>query len=307
LGREKVAEVQRARILAAMVDVVAERGIPHATVARVVARSGVSRRTFYEFFEGREECFLAAFDESVARIAAVVLPAYRQSQRWLPKMRSALIALLEFLDYDRGMGRLVIVEALGAGSKALERRRLVLVQVIAAVDLGQGEIERDDDSPSLTAEGVVGGVLALIHARLLDGEGTPLVELAGTLMSMIALPYLGPAAARRELERPAPTPRHSHGRARTEPLRELDIRLTYRTMLVLLAIGGLGGRRSDPSNRQVADAAGIRDQGQISKLLARLEHLGLIENAAHPQVKGEPNAWKLTLRGVEVREAIERR
>jgi DNA-binding MarR family transcriptional regulator len=82
------------------------------------------------------------------------------------------------------------------------------------------------------------------------------------------------------------------------------MRLTYRTMRVLLAVGELGGRGSDPSNRQVGDAAGIRDQGQISKLLTRLEHLGLIESADNAYAKGKPNKWKLTERGSDVRQAL---
>lgn len=91
-----------------------------------------------------------------------------------------------------------------------------------------------------------------------------------------------------------------------DPLRELDMRLTYRTVRVLLAIGELAQPGVHPSNRQVGDAAGIRDQGQVSKLLARLRQLGLIENAVEPQVKGEPNGWRLTLRGEDVRQTISR-
>jgi hypothetical protein len=54
----------------------------------------------------------------------------------------------------------------------------------------------------------------------------------------------------------------------------------------------------------VADRAGVHDQGQISKLLARLDHLGLIENTGHGHAKGEANAWGLTPRGQNVEEAI---
>jgi hypothetical protein len=82
------------------------------------------------------------------------------------------------------------------------------------------------------------------------------------------------------------------------------MRLTYRTIRVLVAVGELGGQGSHPSNRQVGDAAGIRDQGQISKLLARLEHLGLIRNAGEPHVKGEPNAWTLTERGHDIQAVL---
>jgi AcrR family transcriptional regulator len=304
LRRGQLAEIQRARILAAMVDVAAERGVADATIARVVARSGVSRRTFYEFFEDREECFLAAFDEAVSRIAAVVVPAYEQDRAWRSKVRAALTALLEFLDYEPVTGRLAIVEALGAGPLALERRRSVLAQLIAVVDRAREEAMKGGGPPSVTAEGVVGGGFSLIYSRLLEGADDPLVGLLNPLMSMIVLPYLGAAAARKELSQPVPTPANRGTRAGMDPLRDLEMRLTYRTVRVLLAIGELGGQGSYPSNRQVGDAAGIRDQGQVSKLLARLEHLGLTENAAHPQVKGEPNAWRLTERGGEVREAI---
>ncbi len=78
------------------------------------------------------------------------------------------------------------------------------------------------------------------------------------------------------------------------------MRLTYRTLLVLSAIAEAPGA----SNRQVADVAGVHDQGQISKLLSRLERLGLIENTGAGQPNGEPNAWTLTTKGVQVEQAL---
>jgi AcrR family transcriptional regulator len=300
LGREQVSQIQRARMIAAMVDVVVEHGAANTTVAHVVARSGVSRRTFYELFEDREDCFLAACEDALERIAAVVVGAYEQPAKWKERIRAALTALLEILECERGRGRLVIVQTLGAGPRALERRRCVLAQVIAVVDLGRADSKQGDGPPSLTAEGIVGGVLSLIHSRLLEDSGAPLVELLNPLMSMIVLPYLGPAASRRELERPALEARNATRRVDVDPLRDLEMRLTYRTMRVLLAVGAHPGA----SNRQLADSSGIRDQGQISKLLARLQQLGLIDNASDARAKGEPNAWTLTARGADVRQAI---
>jgi DNA-binding MarR family transcriptional regulator len=158
----------------------------------------------------------------------------------------------------------------------------------------------------LTAEGVVGAVLGVLHARLSGAElsedgSVAVAELLGPLMGIVVLPYLGNAAAVRESSREAsPRPRTAplHG----DPLRELDMRLTYRTVRVLLAIA------SDPgaSNRRIADAAGIADQGQISKLLTRLEHLGLIANARAAQTRGEPNHWTLTDKGHEVKRTLQR-
>ena len=80
------------------------------------------------------------------------------------------------------------------------------------------------------------------------------------------------------------------------------MRLTYRTVRVLTAVAATPGG----SNRQVANESGIGDPGQISKLLARLHGLGLIENTGAPTARGAPNSWVLTDRGWEVQAALSR-
>jgi AcrR family transcriptional regulator len=306
LGREGVAGLQRARIVTAMTALVSERGVGGVSVAHVVARSGVSRRTFYELFEDREDCFLAAFDAAIARAAEGVSTAYRGAGRWRERIRAALRAALLFLDAEREMGALIVVGALGGGPRALERRAEVLRVLVDAVHEGRLHAEgskRAKGSEAVerfVAEGVVGAVLAVIHARLLEANPGPLVGLSNSLMGIIVLPYLGPAAAAREAQRPAPrAPRRA--KPRGDPLRDLDMRLTYRTIRVLLAIAA----EPAASNRQVASAAGIGDQGQISKLLSRLQALGLIENGGGDHAKGEPNAWTLTTRGRDITQTIQ--
>lgn len=298
-ARGHVTEIQRARMIAAMIDVVSERGRSDATVAHVVSRSGVSRRTFYEVFEDFEDCFLAALDQSIARAGEYVRSVYEPSAKWHVRIRAALIAVLEFLEDEPSMGRLCVVETLGAGRKVHERRHLALDPVIAAVDEGRQESRSATALPPLTGEGVVGGVLSVLHARLLERD-TDLLELTGPLMGMIALPYLGPAAAHRESSRALPKRRKRVLPASKDPLRDLQMRLTYRTVRVLLAIASSPGA----SNREVGAGAGIEDQGQISKLLSRLEKLGLIENSGAGQIRGAPNAWTLTKKGFEVEQLI---
>ena len=158
--------------------------------------------------------------------------------------------------------------------------------------------------PEVTAEGVVGAVSAVLHARVLDGSEEPLFSLLGQLMSMLVLPYLGADAAAAELSRPAPElarPRGSRRRARRngDPLEGLKMRLTYRTVRVLMVIADLPGA----SNREIAERSGIADQGQISKLLGRLARLELVENTGDGQEKGAANAWRLTARGQAVERA----
>jgi AcrR family transcriptional regulator/DNA-binding MarR family transcriptional regulator len=300
--RGGVAEFQRARMIAALVEVVRERGVGDVTVAHVVARSGVSRRTFYELFEDREACFLAAFEEAVRRASACVVPAFRAGAGWRERVRAGLEALLGFLEEEPGLGALCVVDALGAGAVALERRERIVQALIDAVDEGRTEARASARPMRLTAEGVVGAVLAVLHARLSarGSSGAPSVlELLGPLMGIVVLPYLGQAAAAREAARPAPV-RRRMAQPMGDPLRELDMRLTYRTVRVLLAIAAEPGA----SNRGVADVAGVADQGQISKLLARLEHLGLISNRSGGHSRGEPNVWNLTPRGQEVEQTI---
>jgi hypothetical protein len=147
----------------------------------------------------------------------------------------------------------------------------------------------------------------VLHARLAEGGGGgggaqgSFAQLLNPLMVMIVLPYLGAAAAAREIDRPPPKrPARPRGAGR-DPLRQLDMRLTYRTVRVLLAITQSPGA----SNRALAEASGVADQGQISKLLSRLQALGLIENTGAGPQRGEPNAWQLTTKGQQVGQAIQ--
>jgi AcrR family transcriptional regulator len=307
-------------MLGALVEVAREQGARGITVSRVVARSGVSRRTFYELFDDRDDCFLTAFDLAIERAGQRVLPAYRGAGSWRERVRAALGAVLEFLEDEPGMGSLCVVDALGAGPQALARRAAVMDVLIDVVDEGRAHARVGSKPTRLTAEGVVGAVLGVLHARITASgvrpngsvpghassrraTGRPIAQsfagLLGPLMGMILLPYLGPAAAAREAARAAPPPRPSR-QARGDPLRDLDMRLTYRTVRVLIAIADHPGA----SNRQIADVSGVTDQGQISKLLARLEHLGLIGNACAAPARGEPNVWRLTPRGEEVEHTI---
>jgi AcrR family transcriptional regulator len=308
--RESVTDLQRARMIAALVDVVREHGAADLTVAHIVTRSGVSRRTFYELFDSREDCFLAALGEATRRASLRVLPAFEHAGSWRERMRAALAELLGFLEDEPGMGALCLVDALGAGPRALERRARMVRMLVDAVDEGRSEARPSASPTRLTAEGVVGAVLGVLHARLAGSDpdaaapqrqragAAPLMSLLGPLMGIVVLPYLGQAAARRETSRPV-LARTRAARLHGDPLRELDMRLTYRTVRVLLAIAAEPGA----SNRGVADVAGVIDQGQISKLLARLEHLGLIGNQGH--TRGIPNSWALTPRGREIASAVQ--
>jgi AcrR family transcriptional regulator len=301
--REQLSELQRARILSAMFEVAAERGAGSVSVAHVVDRSGVSRRTFYEAFSDREDCFLAAFEQALSYASERVVPAYESQGSWRERIRAGLVALLSFLDEEPVIGKLLIVESLSGGPRTLARRARVVGQITRAIDEGGRDAKAASPQP-LTAEGIVGGVLSVIHSRLAQGDRAPLVGLTGPLMSMIVLPYLGAAAARRELDRPLPVSPRGERRESSplmaDPFKDAGMRLTYRTVRVLMAIADHQGG----SNRLIGETAGITDQGQISKLLNRLERIALVKNTGLGPGTGGPNAWSLTEKGRRITDRI---
>jgi AcrR family transcriptional regulator/DNA-binding MarR family transcriptional regulator len=294
LGRARLGELQRARILSAVFDVICERGVQNLSIAHVVDRSGVSRRTFYEHFSDRDDCYLAAFDRALARASEQVLVAYRSEGSWRERIRAGLVAFLLFLENEPQMGRVLVCQSVAGAQAVLERRAEVFGELTRAVregeDRGGGDVHA-----ALTAEGVVGGVLTVIQARLEEVEHEPLLALTNQLMGMIVLPYLGVAARRRELARALPQPASVRvdEAVALDPFKDAGMRLTYRTARVLLVLA----ERPNVSNRIVGELAGIGDQGQISKLLRRLQRLGLIVNSGLAPGQGAPNAWSLTAKG----------
>jgi len=147
----------------------------------------------------------------------------------------------------------------------------------------------------INAEGVVGGVLAILHAALLRPSRPPVAPMLGELMGIVVMPYLGMAAAAREASRkPARSASRDISMPRVgAPLGPLDLRITDRTAKVIKAIA----EWPDSSNRAIARLSGIADQGQMSKLLARLAKAGIAENRTTAAGSGEANCWRLTSEG----------
>jgi AcrR family transcriptional regulator len=311
VSHDRFAEIQRARLLAAAVRAVDELGYPDTSVADITVRARVSRRTFYELFADREACLATVLEDVLGLLSVELAAAGLEGLGWRERVRGGLWAILAFFDREPMLARVCVVQALRGGPRVLERREAVLARLSCVVGEGRGESARAARCSALTAEGLVGAAFSIVYARLLRGERRPLTSLLGELMGMIVLPYLGPVAARREQARPVPAApagaaRRSAGSVEgvVDPLGGVAMRLTYRTARVLEGIAELGGGGSSPSNRQVGERAGISDPGQVSRLLARLERLGLLANTGPGRVKGEPNAWALTAKGELVARSI---
>jgi AcrR family transcriptional regulator/DNA-binding MarR family transcriptional regulator len=299
----RLLELQRSRLLAGAVGAIEEHGYAQTTVAQITARSRVSRRTFYELFEDREECLAALVEDVIAMVEGEIAAAGLEGLSWLERVRGGLDAILAFFDREPALARVCVVEALRGGRQVLERREQIHARLAGVLDEGRAQGPQTGERTPVTAEGLVGAAFGVVYTRLLRREPKPLTDLRGELMSLIVLPYLGAAASRRELARPLPASVAARRRcpparpiSEGDPLEGLPMRLTYRTARVLQAIAAQPG----VSNREVAAQAGVADQGQISKLLARLERLGLTENEGDGHQKGERNAWELTVVGREI-------
>jgi AcrR family transcriptional regulator len=305
----QIEEIQRARLLGAAVAAIDELGYPSTTVAHITARAGVSRRTFYDLFDNCEECLLSVLEDILAQISEELAAANLEELPWRERVRMGLWTILCFFDREPALARICVVQSARGSQEVLERREALLAGLAGVIDEGRGESARVEECAPLTAEGLVGASVSILYTRLLRHERKPLTDLLGELVAMIVAPYLGPAAARRERTRLAParqapaqasTGVEARGVAAGSVLQGIPMRLTYRTVRVLGEIGAHPGA----SNRKVAERVGITDQGQVSKLLARLERLGLLENTGEGHTKGEPNAWSLTSTGRQVAQSI---
>jgi AcrR family transcriptional regulator/DNA-binding MarR family transcriptional regulator len=322
-SRERVVEIQRSRLLAGALGAVEELGYPRVTVAHIAGRARVSRRTFYELYGNREDCLLAALESVIEMVRDELAWAGLEGLAWRERVRTGLWMILSFFEREPVLARVVVVQALRGGPRVLERREQVLAGLAGVVDEGRSEgALRGVGCPSLTAEGLVGAAFTIVYGRVLRDDREPLTELLGELMGMIVLPYLGAAAAKRQQAQPTPAVRShaprpvltlsrrgedgnsSSGSSSSsgggDLLAGVPMRLTYRTTLVLEAIAQQPGA----SNRVVAELADISDQGQVSKLLSRLQRLGLIENTGAGHARGERNAWALTHTGKRVAQGI---
>ena len=201
LPRETVTESQRGRILQAMVQAVAQRGFQETRVADVVEGAGVARKTFYDFFNDKEDCFLAAYDRVSARQFEAASSAFRESDEapWAERIRAAMAALLDLLAGSPEEARFAIVEVLAAGPKALIRRDAALREYTELVEAGRKE--SSIELPGMTSVAIVGGVFELLYSEILHGATARLPARLPDIVYWITQPFLGADVAVAERER----------------------------------------------------------------------------------------------------------
>jgi AcrR family transcriptional regulator len=197
LPREFVVHNQRERLIAGLAEAVAENGYASTTIAHITRHAAVSRRTFYEHFSSKDECFVAAYDTVMEELGELVSEAFAEQDDWAHSVKAGIGTMLGFLAAQPSLARLCMVEALVAGPVVVERYDAAIESLIPYFK--EGREGRSDEvlsrlSPT-TEEALVGGMVSLISRRIFAGRSDELESLLPDLVEFALTPYLGSAEA----------------------------------------------------------------------------------------------------------------
>ncbi len=197
LPREFVVHNQRERLIAGLAEAIAENGYSGTTIAHITRHAAVSRRTFYEHFSSKDECFVAAYDTVMAELRERVSQGFEEAGDWPHAVKAGIGAMLSFLAAEPHLARLCMVEALVAGPVVVERYDAAIQSFVPYFQSG-----REGRPPEVlarlsptTEEALVGGMVSLISRRIIAGKAEELEELLPDLVEFTLTPYLGSAEA----------------------------------------------------------------------------------------------------------------
>jgi AcrR family transcriptional regulator len=202
LPRQFVVTNQRQRILAAVADVCSSEGYVSMSVEDIVVASGVSRRTFYDNYRGKEDAFLAAYDEVSSQLLVRVQEAYDSADGLVDRARECLRALLGFIASEPTFADMCIVEVLAAGPQAIARRNTIMSAMASLIDqAAAAELPKTKRPAPIIAETLVGGIYEVIYSRALAGKYAELPGLLPDLVFALLQPYVGSEIAQEILKK----------------------------------------------------------------------------------------------------------
>lgn len=196
-SREQVEHNQRERLIAALAAAVAEKGYRAVTITDLTRRARVSRRVFYANFEGKEECFLAAFGVVVDHVRALAAEAAANAAGWPDQAVAAARAVLVFFAAEPDLARLCLVESQAAGPAVSARFHEAVHEAVPYIERGRAERDGARALPPTTEESTVGALAMLASRKVAAGEAEALEDLLPEFAEFILAPYLGAEQAAR--------------------------------------------------------------------------------------------------------------
>jgi len=196
-SREQVAHHQRERLIASLAAAVAEKGYAAVTLTDIVEHARVSRRVFYANFEGKEQCFLAAFEVVVDHLRELIAAAVAPVAGWPQQAIAATRATLAFLAAEPDLARLCLLESRAAGPAVTGRFNAAVAELSPLLSRGRAERPEGERLPDSTEDSTIGSLVSLAQRKVAAGAAAQLEDLLPECSELILLPYLGPAEATR--------------------------------------------------------------------------------------------------------------
>ena len=182
-------------MLDAIAEAVAGKGYAATTVGDVVSGAGVSRKTFYEHFADKEECFLAAWDAGVEILFDAIMASRDGASDPVGRMRAGLRAYLQTLASEPAFARSFLIEVVAAGPSAEARRADVHERFAALLatqhDEGRHQMPDLPEVPSAIPRAAVGAINELVSDYVRDGRTAELPELEDTILHLELVLFAG--------------------------------------------------------------------------------------------------------------------
>jgi AcrR family transcriptional regulator len=202
LPREVVTQNQRLRMVAGIARALAEHGYARLTVEHVIAAAGVSRATFYQHFDNKQQAVLAAHDVVFERYLGALLRSCNSQEEWPLKIKAAIATTFAFAMEEPEQAQLLALDALAGDAEVTSRVLASTDHLASLLSAGRQYNPRGAELPGLTEKALVGAVSAIVAGRLMNGEVEALPELEPQIVELILIPYLGPDEASRIAQAP---------------------------------------------------------------------------------------------------------
>lgn len=202
LPRELVTRSQRERLLAAVVRVTAAKGYEATTVADILEEAGVGRESFYELFDDKRDCMLAAHTILVNDLEKKVRAAYTEAGAWEDRVTQALAATLDWFAADPAAAKFTIIELAAVGPVSRDRFQRIFTRFVEMLDEGM-EQERNAAITQATSL-AVSAALARIYEEVVLGRAAELPSLLPDLTYELLVPFVGEEVAEAARDRAAP-------------------------------------------------------------------------------------------------------
>ncbi|HET9198867.1 MAG TPA: TetR/AcrR family transcriptional regulator [Solirubrobacterales bacterium] len=197
LAPDVVAAHQRERLFEATVELVAKRGYRSTSIDQIVKAARVGYVAFYDLFDGKEDCFLAAFDRIAEETAEALAEAVSGEQDWPRQMAAALGCVLDLVVAEPRRARIALVEVQAAGPTAYARYEETIDRAVPKLREGRALSKDAAELSDTLEEAILGGVVWVIHQRLVRGEMGEAESLLEQAIQIALSPFLGDAEAKR--------------------------------------------------------------------------------------------------------------